>query len=100
MSLTSEARQRIREAIDARVRSSLPSEPRYNLRHGSRATGCSACGCDLSDWTLGCSTCQERHRAYHKRMHYPNGEAWFQTRKDEHRLYHRNGSGNGHTRYA
>lgn len=85
--MTAELRMQLKEAQDARARRLLKTEPRFgHARHG--LTECSNCGCHVHEWTLGCPTCRERHRAYHKRMFYPHGEPWYLARKKEHTEYH------------
>lgn len=90
--MDSATRDAIRRARDAAARLGLrPVEG-----------GCTTCGTDLDDWTLGCRTCSERHRAYDKRLHYPNGERWYREMREAHKQYfiqERRGS-NGSARLA
>lgn len=86
--MTAELRARLKAAQDAQARRRVRTEPRFgNERHG-QSPFCSGCDGPIYEWTLGCPTCRERHRAYHKRMFYPNGEAWYLTRKAEHTEFH------------
>lgn len=96
--MTAELRERLRIEQDARARAAIATVPRLP---NSEERGCIACGCPYEDWTLGCHTCSERHRAYDKRMFYPQGEAWYRAQRDAHREYHYQRRRNsGRARYA
>lgn len=80
--LTAEQRQRIREAKDAAARLTIATVPRLSTG------GCVGCGCDHKEWSLGCSTCSERHRAYDKRRYYPHGIRWYKEQREAHRQFY------------
>lgn len=87
--MTAELRAQLKQAQDAQARQRMRTAPRFETERHGASPFCSGCECEIHDWTLGCITCRERHRAYHKRMFYPNGEPWYLARKEEHTQYYK-----------
>ena len=60
--MTHEVRQRIRAAVDARVR-----DRRQRFIDAGELAVCTGCGCDQEIRTPGCKTCGDRHRKWRLR---------------------------------
>lgn len=60
--MTSDDRQRVRQAVDAHAR-----QQRQALIAAHKLDVCAGCGCELDTYITGCSTCWDRKRHRQRR---------------------------------